>query len=141
MRRLRFALPIIAVIALIAMGCGGSFIGGGTSQALDGSWTLDSITYNGSTQTCPATAVINSKTSVSCARFTDTYNNDGSMVRTTADGVTTVVGSFNYNGSLLTIAFNNIDTQVPVSLASNGVSFTTTQDIFGYNISYTYVKQ
>lgn len=140
MRRLRLAFPIAAAVALIAMGCGGSFIGGNTSALLAGTWTLDSMTINGSTQTCPATATVTSLTSITCSRFTDQYNTDGSVVRTTADGKSTANGNFTYNGTVLTTAFGSDDHQVPLTFTSGNATFSTTQNIFGYSVVFSYVK-
>jgi len=140
MKRLRFALPFVAVVALVAMGCGGSFIGGNTSNQLLGTWALTSMTINGTTTACPGTAVVSATTSISCAAYTDTFNSDGSLVRKTSDGTATVNGSFTYNGAVLTTAIGSEDHQDPVSVGSGTGTFVTTQNIFGYTVSYTFVR-
>jgi len=141
-KRLRLALPLAAAVALVAMGCGGSFIGGNGTSALVGTWTLDSMTINGSAQTCPASNVINAQTTIACSRYTDTFNNDGTMVRKSADGTVSVNGNFSYNGTVLTTAFGNEDVQAPLSFTSgsNSGSFVVTQNVYGYSVQYTFIR-
>jgi hypothetical protein len=62
------------------------------------------------------------------------------MTRTTADGVTATNGNFTYNGSVLTTAFGSEDHQVPISIATTGTTFTSTQNVFGYTIVYSFIK-
>lgn len=145
MRRIQLLFPFAAAVAfaaltLVGTGCGGSFIGGNTSTVLNGTWTLNSMTVNSVTQTCPAVAAVPTTAPLSCSRYTDAFASDGSVIRKSADGTVTTTGRYSYNGSVLSIAFGSDDHQVPITLSSDGNTFTSTQDVFGYSVVYSFTK-
>ena len=140
MKRFRLILPLAAAFTLAAMGCGGSFIGGSSTTTLVGTWTLDSMTINGTTTTCPNSVTVTGSTTIACSRYTDKFNSDGTILRTSADGVTKTSGKYSYNGSVLTTAFGTEDHQVPITIASTSTTYTTTQNLFGYSVTYSFIK-